>query len=348
MDNVNRAADFLGVGKERVLLAEIARRSSPREPFSWTVLGTQEDWATAWGMSERTLKRHLAALRRAGLLTAEVRVSASVRGRRQRQFEHPVLSIPEKVVEEVSRWSEPGFWPTLRKCHFGTYSRDGGTAQDDGQAAGMPDAARDVAALVTDVTQPPSNSSSSTKEIPTNGVGRRLRRRERTDVRNWDDEGYDPPMIGADPDRPKPVPKSTPTVEAERLFDEEWSAMLRQYPSLTLRLPARPWNSGQKVVYRAWLKKEFLPALDGDLDRAKHVFRAFCADIASGREFLPGDMPAFRRLHVRTSQYLTKVGRTEQPEDVEDVPFRHQSQRQRRRPQPPAKLPEVGTEYFSD
>ena len=168
-------------------------------------------------------------------------------------------------------------------------------------------------------------------------------------MNKWDDEGYDPPVIGADPDRAKTAAaKTSPTVEADNLFAAEWAAMLRQYPSLSLRLPPRPWNSGQKVVYRAWLKKEFLPALDGDLDRAARVFRAFCADLASGREFLPGDMPGFRRLHVRTSQYLLKVARSDRPEDTEDVPFRHQSQRQRRRPKPPVKLPGVGPEYFSD
>ena len=348
IDNLNLAADFLGVGKERVLLAEIARRSAPTEPFAWTVLGTQEEWATAWGMSERTLKRHLSALRAAGLLTGEVRPSKAVRGRRQRGFEHPVLSIPEQVVEEVARWSEPGFWPTLRKCQNGTYSLGGNDLPNLAETAQMPATATAGSTDVTGVTSPPISNSSSNNEIPTNGVGRRLRRRERTSMRKWDDDGYDPPMIGADPDRPKSSDaKTSPTVEADRLFDVEWAAMLRQYPSLSMRLPGHPWNAGPKVAYRAWLKKEFLPALDGDLDRAARVFRAFCADLASGREFLPGDMPGFRRLHVRTSQYLIKVARSVTPEDDEPVPFRHQSQRTARR-RPPSGRPEIVTEHFPD
>lgn len=308
--NAGKYAKAAGHGKEFRLLAEIVSRSTPKDPYSWAVVTGQQDWADALGLSLRTLERHLSKLRSAGLLEGSVRRSPAVRGKLGERYEFPVYTVPGWLVEEVSRWADSDFWPGTANRHFGGYTVSVNNAGDTVDNPQMPVTARVPASDVTDVTGAPIYKDIEEQEIPTDRVSRRLRRRAttRSGMRHWDDEGYDPPMIGGDPDR---VPESdrnrTPTSRAAKAFEQCWDDMFAKYPAKKMVLPLHPWNHGQKRWFMAWLKKDFLPLVDGDVGRAEKVFAEFCSDLGSGREHVPGEMPAFKRLFQLADKYLRRV-----------------------------------------
>ena len=328
--NVDRWARARGLGKASKLLLEIASRSTPRDPGAWAVAGTQRQWAEAWGISPRTLERWLSELRSKGLLEVEVR------------------SAPA-VVEEVSRLLDPTFWPSSCNRHFGGYSEGSQGVDESVDNLDTPVAARVEDDDVTEVTSPSNNSNRTKEEIPVYGVDRRPRRR-RTRVRRYEDD-YDPPVIGLDPDRPrKEAKQASPTVAAEREFVAAWKAMLARTPSLSMRLDMNPWPKGQVVAFRHWLKQELLPAVEGDLVRARKVFDAFCADLSSGQRFVAQDVPAFRVLHRSLDRYVRMVPATSDARELEDAResraerFRQARGRETvRRPGP-----RVSSEYFEE
>lgn len=301
--NVDAWARARGVGKAAKLLQEIASRSTPKDPWSWAVAGTQHQWAEQWGISPRTLERWLSDLRSKGLLRAEVRAAPALRGKVNTGYEFPVFSIPEWVVEEVCRLHDPTFWPSSSTRHFGGYSADPQAVDETVEKPETPATAADCNQDVTPVTGPPNNSNRSTKEIPVYGVDRRTRRR-RAAVRRYEDD-YDPPVIGLDPDRERTGDRlPSPTVAAEREFVLAWKSMLSRAPSLSMRLDMNPWPKGQVVAFRSWLKKELLPAVGHDLVRARKVFDTFCDELVSGQQFVPQGVPAFRRLHLSLDRYV--------------------------------------------
>lgn len=309
--NAGKYAKAAGHGKEFRLLAEIVSRSTPKDPFSWAVVTGNQDWADALGTSLRTLERHLSKLRSAGLLDAEVRRSPAVRGRLGERYEFPVYTVPSWLVEEVSRWSDSDFWPSTSNRHFGGYTTSGNTGLVSGQNTQIPVTARIPDTDVTPVTGPPIYKDIEQQEIPTDRVSRRLRRRATTRTRKmtyWDDGGYDPPMIGGDPDRvPEKDRTRTPASRAAKAFEVRWEEMFSKHPAKKMSLPLHPWNHGQKRWFMAWLKRDFLPLVDGDVGRADLVFAEFCADLGSGREHVPGEMPAFKRLFQLSDKYLRRV-----------------------------------------
>lgn len=316
--NVDRWARARGLGKASKLLLEIASRSTPRDPWSWAVAGTQRQWAEAWGISPRTLERWLSELRSKGLLEVEVRSAPALRGKANAGYEFPVFSIHPDVVEEVSRLLDPTFWPSSCNRHFGGYSEGPQGVDESVDNLDTPVAARVEDDGVTEVTSPSNNSNRTKEEIPVYGVDRRPRRR-RTRVRRYEDD-YDPPVIGLDPDRPrKEAKQASPTVAAEREFVAAWKAMLARTPSLSMRLDMNPWPKGQVVAFRHWLKQELLPAVEGDLVRARKVFDAFCADLSSGQRFVAQDVPAFRVLHRSLDRYVRMVPATSDARELEDA-----------------------------
>ena len=180
--------------------------------------------------------------------------------------------------------------------------------------------------------------------------------------RKHEDDDYDPPVLGRDPDHVPAAPagpRTTPTTQASEQFQDAWRTMLREHPTVSMKVPAQPWLSGHKQWYMGWLKNQFLPAIDGDLERARRIFDLFCRHLVEGSEFVPANTSPFQRLHTRTDKYarLVPLAATESAEDfyaaagvVRDQvgEARRRGAAERRRRRPAKELPEVDPGFFLD
>jgi hypothetical protein len=179
-------------------------------------------------------------------------------------------------------------------------------------------------------------------------------------MKRLSDDDYDPPVLGADPDRQsEPDPRrGTLTTQASELFVSAWKQMLADHPSVAMKVAAQPWLSGQKQWYMAWLKRQFLPAIDGDLERAEKIFSMFCRHLVEGSEFVPQNTSPFQRLHVRSDKYARLVPSAALPTVEEfretgtslrnNVVMGERPGRQNRRPRKPSQLPGVDLGDFLD
>jgi hypothetical protein len=294
-----------------------------------------------------TLQRHLKALRDRSLLEGTVRTSASLRNRRHKGMEYPVFRIPDHVVNEVSRWCDPDFWPAQERPQNEVYNGpDTASCKPQNEVYDPDERVADEIAgsgeipVTVGISLVNGNKElfplinrnrEEGREKVVLRENRRLRRRSTPMKRQNDD--YDPPVIGADPDRKRePEQRQRPTTAAEQLFDAAWQRMFANSPALKMRLPLHPWASGTKAAFRGWLKNQFLPEIDADLERAGRIFDAFCADLVSGREFVPGEQPPYRRLQMRLDRYATMCPPATTPERARELEERQQDLAEKFRP----------------
>lgn len=103
LNNWRHARLDLGLGPEGKLVARIVKRSIPLNPWTWVQTGTQAEWAAFWKISHPTLKRHLSALRKAGIITVEVSAPpAGFRGYKLKAgYEYPTYRVHPRVIEYV-------------------------------------------------------------------------------------------------------------------------------------------------------------------------------------------------------------------------------------------------------
>ena len=163
-------------------------------------------------------------------------------------------------------------------------------------------------------------------------------------MKKWDDDGYDPPVLGQERDELSgPVPAAArgkkPSVQVAALFDQAWQEMLREHPGTSMQVGVSPWHGQKKYAY-AWINKQLLPQVGDDMDLALRIFQAFCTALVGGTEFLPNDMPPWRRLQQTLDKYARSVPVTETAEDRAEVEAENREWRQRlgeaRRPKRPA------------
>ena len=79
------------------LLAEIIRRSHLAEPWAWVQTKSMSDWADCFGVSLRSLHRHLTMLHEAGVMTSEVRSVASLK----KPGEYPIYRVTFACVVDI-------------------------------------------------------------------------------------------------------------------------------------------------------------------------------------------------------------------------------------------------------
>ena len=98
--NWPQARKDLGLGAEWKLVSQLVERCATVTPWAWVQTGTQAEWAAAWGIPERTFKRHLRSLLDRGVIIGEVTpVTAGVRSPKLKAaYEFPVYRLHPEVL----------------------------------------------------------------------------------------------------------------------------------------------------------------------------------------------------------------------------------------------------------
>ena len=216
---------------------------------------TQADWAFRWGLSQRTLERHLTALKVRGLITGELLPNMQPKNAK-RKYLLPVYSIDPIMLNFIENYNE--MWtpnvPILAlnemtvKCQFGTYPAPAeypseGTYKLHTDPELIPDTHTDTGVEGSGTNQSTNGASRAHDlsiyihtnvdihtHMPTDIVRQRLRRRTakpmEKQMKRRPPEDDVPTVFGADPDKPassESRPGSgTPAGKALAHFDESW------------------------------------------------------------------------------------------------------------------------------
>lgn len=120
-------------------------------------------------------------------------------------------------------------------------------------------------------------------------------------------EEDDTPVIGMAPEdqvrsrERKTARRVTSTTEVSEFFEREWATARMALPSSVIMVvPVQPWQLHGKTRFLAWIKNQFLPACDGDVELAKAIVGAFCQSI--GRTSF-GSKQAYQVLGSKLSTY---------------------------------------------
>jgi hypothetical protein len=221
----------------------------------WVQSHTQEHWAGLWGLSYRSLKRHLSILQERGLISAELLPDMQPKNAKKKYL-LPVYSIDPIMLNFIENYNE--MWtpntPILAlnempvKCQFGTYPTPTeypleGTYKLHTDSELIPDTHTDTGVEGTDTNQSTNGASRAHDlniyihtnvdihtHMPTDIVRQRLRRRTakptEKQMKRRPPEDDVPTVFGADPDKPtssESRPGSgTPASKALAHFDECW------------------------------------------------------------------------------------------------------------------------------
>lgn len=313
-NTVPRLSKPLLLGQEHILLREMIIRCSPSAPWSWVQTGTQSDWAKSWGMSTRTLKRHLNSLRESGWVTTTVEAteSTSVRKKERGAFEFPVHKINLLGLEYALMWDQPGHWPApimdvLRpsyqqtvKGQIGTYTdtttpvhksvdnfvevtREPTTGTDSSQTDSLW-----IAGLARDVYIKEVIVTTSTRYHTDTPQGKTLARRAGTRCRRrklsgatMSPEWIEPIRSGGDDveSHGRSSKKKDTTLLFEH-FESEWDRMRQDNAVLARSVPGRV-APGTKPACLSWFKKDLLKRFS--LEQAKDVVSHYVNAMGSGR-----------------------------------------------------------------
>jgi len=114
-----------------------------------------------------------------------------------------------------------------------------------------------------------------------------------------------PPVLGQDPDRKVVTAGRRPTTPASKIsehFVESWDRMRMQCRDhFEGKYPRMPYYNGHKGEFMGWIKNDFLPSLDGDLDLAKALIDKFCDQYPSNTH--TGNRQPFRELQSKQHVY---------------------------------------------
>ena len=270
---------FHEIGPEHKLLREILSSCSPHHPWAWMVLKDQEHAAEQLGLSVRTFKRHLAALRSRGLLLEGRTV---VRGQ-----EVPTFTIAPDALSELVSVSAKMALTGVPKWHLQDRPDEARNAQIAGSMGQNPNSLilgnrREVlrTSLLED-TQLPVGSRRLRRRVHRTGEGSSMKR-----VAN----------LGADPDAPAPISirRGVPSTRVAAHFEREWDQVLRKVPGdVRMSLPNKPWPMSSKTWFLRWVKETLLPVVVDDAEACGIISR-YCTAVVERRVPRPtSDQPVF-------------------------------------------------------
>lgn len=298
-NNAQRWAKNNDLGPAGPLLAEIIRRSHPAEPWAWVQTKSMADWAERFGVSLRSLHRHLTMLHDAGVMTSEVRSVASLK----KPGEYPVyqvtfacvvdiLLLDDKLAHEILSTESARL--AFSECQNGTLATFLLQPQ-------TPEISGFLAAISL-----PTSTVDSKGESSTSREVRRLRpRRPKSVILSAtveEDEvtipkkpvHQDGPVGGGMEFAPKQPKGSTPGARLANVFEDEWLKARSAVGSMSL--PFQPWSGTVKAVFYKWLRDDLIPRCGGEAEAAQAI-RTYCAMVADRTLPPPGDrMPVFRYL----------------------------------------------------
>lgn len=332
-NNAQRWAKNNRLGPAGGLLAEIIRRSHPAEPWAWVQTKSMSDWADRFGVSLRSLHRHLTMLHEAGVMTSEVRSVASLK----KPGEYPIyrvtfacvvdiLMLDDKLAQEV--FSGESAKLAFSECQNGTLA-----------TLLLQPETPEISGFLEGISFPTSTIDSKGESSTSREVRRLRPRRPRSVILSAtvEEDELKRPTNGVDlgapesqPDDHVQKPKKThaPAFRLGLLFESEWAKTRAAVNKLSL--PFQPWAGSQKSVFHAWLNKDLIPRC-GSEEEAAEAIVAYCSMVASGEVSQPGErMPVFRYM-AKDFEKLRRAQEAAAPVDETADAFRAQQEAYRAR-----------------
>ncbi len=329
-NNAQRWAKNNNLGPAGPLLAEIIRRSHPAEPWAWVQTKSMADWAERFGVSLRSLHRHLTMLHDAGVMTSEVRQVASLK----KPGEYPIyqitfaclvdiLMLDDKLAHEI--FSGESAKLAFSECQSGTLAT----------LLLLPETP-EISGFLAGISFPTSTVDSKGESSTSREVRRLRPRRPKSVILSAtveeDNAVAQPrpksPTIGAPEEQPddhvqKPKKTHAPAFRLGLVFEAEWAKTRAIVNKLSL--PFQPWAGSQKSVFHAWVNQDLIPRC-GSEEAAAEAIVAYCAMVASGEISQPGDrMPVFRYM-AKDFEKLRRAREAAAPVDEAADAFRAQQE----------------------